>query len=76
MLVLSATYTSSLPELSSLVSEKTLRELFDRTIKILLEHENISPVLRNDARILQHVRSNVFPNSYPSVSMSSSFSSR
>ena len=70
MLVLSATYTSALPELSSLVDERTLRELFDRTIKILQEHASISPVLKNDARILQHVRSNVFP-----TSMTSSFSS-
>ena len=61
MLVLSATYTSSIPELSSLVSERTLRELFDRTIKILLEHEEISPVLKHDARILEVVRSNIFP---------------
>ena len=76
MLVLSATYTSPLPELSSLVDERTLRELFDRTIKILQEHESISPVLKNDARILQHVRSNVFPHSYPPTSMTSSFGSR
>ena len=60
MLVLSATYSSPLYELSSLVDERTLRELFDRTITILQEHESISPVLKADARILQHVRSIVF----------------
>jgi hypothetical protein len=67
---------SSIPELSSLVSERTLRELFDRTIKILQEHENISPVLKMDARILQHVRSTVFPSDYPGASLVSSFSSK
>ena len=64
MLVLSATYTSPLPELSSLVDEATLRELFDRTIQILQEHESISPVLKHDAILLQDVRANIFPDSY------------
>ena len=61
MLVLSATYTSSHPELASLIEEHTLRRLFDRTIKILMDHQQISPVLLKDASILQHVKQKVFP---------------
>jgi len=76
MLVLSATYTSSHPDLSSLVDESTLRRLFERTIKILKDHDNISPVLAKDLKILQHVRNNVFSQSYPPGSAASSFSNR
>lgn len=57
-----------------MISENVLRQLFDRTINILLDNENISPVLAKDARILQHVRANIFHDTKPS--MSSSFSSR
>jgi hypothetical protein len=59
-----------------MVPESTLRHLFDRTVDILTANENISPILAKDARILRHVRSQVFPSTYPHPSMSSSFSSR
>ena len=75
MLVLAATYMSPRHELSSLVDPLVLRQLFDRTLKILYEHENISPVLAKDAKILQHVKNNVFPPTYPPTSNNSSFSS-
>lgn len=52
-----------------------MRQLFDRTIDLLNANEAISPVLAKDARILQHVRSQVFKD-YASTSMSSSFTSR
>ena len=61
MLVLSATYTSSHSEIASLIKEQTLRKLLDRTVKILIDHRQISPVLAKDAVILQHVRQTVFP---------------
>lgn len=76
MLVLSATYTSQSPELSSLVDEATLRRLFDRTLAILHEQEAISPVLGQDAKILEHVKGKVFQTAYPPASAASSFSSR
>jgi hypothetical protein len=57
-----------------MVSEVVLKQLFERTIGILLDNENISPVLAKDARILQHVRANIFHDMKPSLS--SSFSSR
>lgn len=76
MLVLSAVYNSVSPEISSMVSEKTMRELYDRTIRILVDNENISPVLKQDAKILQHVRSYVLNGPHPSSGASSSFSSR
>ena len=74
MLVLAATFTSPHKELSQMVDEGTLRHLFDRTLDILMANESISPVLAKDARILQHVRAKVFPDTKPSIS--SSFSSR
>ncbi|EXJ75519.1 uncharacterized protein A1O5_00025 [Cladophialophora psammophila CBS 110553] len=76
MLVLYATYTSPHPGLSSLVQEDVLRRLHDRTVRILRESENISPVLAKDLKILEHVRMKVFPSSaYPPASTGSSFSS-
>jgi hypothetical protein len=74
MLVLAATFNSPHKELSSMITENKLRHLFDRTLDILLANENISPSLARDARILQHVRANTFPDTKPSLS--SSFSSR
>ncbi|KAJ5784808.1 uncharacterized protein N7503_010020 [Penicillium pulvis] len=54
MLVLSATYNSSIREL---VHRSTLDRLFKRTIRFLLRTENNSPTLRADIRILQEVYS-------------------
>ncbi|KAL2428874.1 hypothetical protein ABEF95_008857 [Exophiala dermatitidis] len=80
MLVLYAVFTSPHPTLRSLVDEQTLKRLHNRTIGILRENENISPILAKDLKILEHVRNKVFP-SHPQVpyivpSTSSSFSSR
>lgn len=57
MLVLSATYTSSLSEL---VKRSTLERLLKRTIHFLLSNENISPTLRADARILSEIYEKIF----------------
>lgn len=78
MLVLYATHTSTHPGLSSLIDESTLKRLHNRTVQILRENEQISPVLAKDLKILEHVRSKVFPSStsYPAGSTASSFSSR
>ncbi|KAJ5591682.1 uncharacterized protein N7459_002051 [Penicillium hispanicum] len=57
MLVLSATYMSSLSEL---VERNTLERLLRRTIKFLLNSENISPTLRADARILEEIYIKIF----------------
>ena len=57
MLVLSATYMSSL---SGLVDRSKLEELLRRTIKFLLQSHNISPSLRADARILTEVYEKIF----------------
>ncbi|PIG81835.1 hypothetical protein AARAC_011562 [Aspergillus arachidicola] len=57
MLVLSATYMSSLSEL---VDRTKLEELLRRTIKFLLQSRNISPSLRADARILTEIYEKIF----------------
>jgi 5-methylcytosine-specific restriction endonuclease McrBC regulatory subunit McrC len=57
MLVLSATYMSSLREF---VEEETLDRLLKRTIRFLALHENISPTLRADARILTEIYTKIF----------------
>ncbi|KAJ5084234.1 hypothetical protein NUU61_008813 [Penicillium alfredii] len=57
MLVLSATYMSSLTEL---VDKNTLERLLKRTIRFLLRSENISPTLRADARILTEIYQKIF----------------
>ncbi|OJD10984.1 hypothetical protein AJ78_08151 [Emergomyces pasteurianus Ep9510] len=57
MLVLSATYMSSL---SQLVDRETLRTLLDRTIKFLLRSRHISPSLSKDAEILTLIRRKIF----------------
>lgn len=57
MLVLSATYTSSLSEL---VHRSTFERLLKRTIRFLLRSENISPTLRTDARILSEIYEKIF----------------
>ncbi|KAJ5525848.1 hypothetical protein N7494_012498 [Penicillium frequentans] len=57
MLVLSATYNSSLSEL---VDHSTLDRLFKRTICFLLQSENNSPTLRADIRILEDIYSKLF----------------
>ncbi|CAI7595559.1 unnamed protein product [Penicillium discolor] len=56
MLVLSATYTSSLSEL---VPRSTLERLLRRTIGFLCD-KNISPTLRADARILSEIYEKIF----------------
>lgn len=57
MLVLSATYMSSLSEL---VERSTLERLLKRTIRFLLRSENISPTLRADAKILTEIYRKIF----------------
>lgn len=57
MLVLSATYQSYLSEL---VEKEVLERLLKRTIKFLLQNENISPTLRADARILTEIYQKIF----------------
>ncbi|KAJ5151048.1 uncharacterized protein N7482_010300 [Penicillium canariense] len=57
MLVLSATYNSSLSEL---VERPTLQRLLKRTIRFLLRSQNISPTLRADARILTEIYTKIF----------------
>jgi hypothetical protein len=57
MLVLSATYMSSLSEL---VDGTELERLLQRTIKFLLQSRNISPSLRADARILTEIYEKIF----------------
>ncbi|KAI1829218.1 transcriptional regulator family: Fungal Specific TF [Penicillium roqueforti] len=57
MLVLSATFTSSLKEL---VEPEHLKRLLVRTIGFLIQSENISPTLRADARILTEIYEKIF----------------
>ncbi|KAJ6168593.1 transcriptional regulator family: Fungal Specific TF [Penicillium chrysogenum] len=57
MLVLSATYMSSLKEL---VDQDQLDRLLVRTIGFLIQSENISPTLRADARILTEIYKKIF----------------
>ncbi|KAJ6134380.1 hypothetical protein N7523_000702 [Penicillium sp. IBT 18751x] len=57
MLVLSATYMSSLSEL---VERSVLERLLKRTIRFLLRSENISPTLRADAKILTEIYRKIF----------------
>jgi hypothetical protein len=57
MLVLSATYISSLKEL---VEPEQLKRLLARTIWFLIQNENISPTLRADARILTEIYMKIF----------------
>ncbi|KAJ5117115.1 hypothetical protein N7526_011224 [Penicillium atrosanguineum] len=59
MLVLSATYMSSLSEL---VERSVLERLLKRTIRFLLRSENISPTLRADAKILTEIYRKIFGN--------------
>jgi hypothetical protein len=76
MLVLYATFTSSHPSLNSLIDEQTLRRLHKRTLNILRENETVSPVLKKDWEILEHVGRRVFSSNYQINSQESSFSSR
>ncbi|KAH1323326.1 hypothetical protein KXX47_000814 [Aspergillus fumigatus] len=66
MLVLSATYMSSLSEL---VDRNVLEKLLKRTIKFLLQSRYISPSLRADARILTEIYEKIFGE--PATSFSS-----
>lgn len=56
MLVLSATYMSSLSEL---VERSTLQRLLERTIRFL-RSENISLTLRADAKVLAEIYRKIF----------------
>lgn len=67
MLVLSATYMSSLSEL---VDRNVLERLLKRTIRFLLQSRNISPSLRSDALILTEIYEKIFsetPGSFSSA---------
>lgn len=57
MLVLSATYMSSLSEL---VDRNDLERLLKRTIRFLLQSREISPSLRADAKILSEIYEKIF----------------
>lgn len=57
-MVLATTYMSK--NLGSLVQKNDLVRLFDRTIKFLRDHRNISATLEQDARILEMIRRVVF----------------
>ncbi|OJK03368.1 hypothetical protein ASPACDRAFT_49574 [Aspergillus aculeatus ATCC 16872] len=57
MLVLSATYMSSLSEL---VDRNDLERLMKRTIRFLLQSREISPSLRADAKILSEIYEKIF----------------
>ncbi|PYH63207.1 putative C6 finger domain protein [Aspergillus vadensis CBS 113365] len=57
MLVLSATYMSSLSEL---VDRNDLDRLLKRTIRFLLQSREISPTLRADAKILSEIYEKIF----------------
>jgi hypothetical protein len=69
MLVLSATYMSSLSEL---VDRNVLEKLLKRTIRFLLQSRHISPSLRADARILTEIYEKIFGE--PATSFSSAYS--
>jgi len=58
MLVLAATYKSS--TLSQLVDGNRLDTLFTRTIRELRKSAAISPTLKMDAQILEHLRKEIF----------------
>lgn len=66
MLVLAATYMSSLSEL---VDRNVLQRLLRRTIDFLLKSKNISPSLRADAEILTEIYKKIFGES-PNTSFS------
>jgi hypothetical protein len=74
MLVLAGTYNS---ELSSLVDGTELERLLDRTIRFLKLSEEISPTLKRDGKILEHIRVTLFgnpkasPNAAPTLPLSS-----
>jgi hypothetical protein len=61
MLVLSATYKSSL---SDLVDASLLERLLRRTIYFLLRSQHISPTLRADARILTEIYEKIFEKTF------------
>ncbi|KKY25262.1 putative c6 zinc finger domain-containing protein [Phaeomoniella chlamydospora] len=70
MLILAAAYQS--PRLKAYVDRHELERLMRRTIKILEEHKDVSPTLREDALILEQIQGNLPP---PTVSSGDSFSS-
>ncbi|EKV13385.1 hypothetical protein PDIG_38840 [Penicillium digitatum PHI26] len=71
MLVLSATFMSSLNEL---VEPELLDRLLVRTIGFLIQSENISPTLRADARILTEIYQKIFDRA-PDLSQATRMSS-
>ncbi len=70
MLILSAAYASYL---RPLISGKTLKDLFARTIEFLRNAADISPSLKRDMQLLQRLEAQLFPRPVPG--MTSSFSS-
>ncbi|BCR83543.1 fungal specific transcription factor domain-containing protein [Aspergillus chevalieri] len=65
MLVLSATYVSSLSEL---VDSNVLKQLLKRTIHFLRQRQHILPSLRADAKILMKVYEEIFSEAPVSIS--------
>ena len=57
MLVLAAVYSNNL---SQLVDGEKLEKLLHRTIKKLNESAALSPTLKTDAQILEHIRRELF----------------
>lgn len=76
MLVLSATYKSTSPALSALISRKQLEELFDRTISFLGRLMPLSESLEQDVRILEALRKVLFESSKVQGSSFSSVDSK
>ena len=60
MLVLSATYKSTSPDLSKLIPRERLEELFDRTITFLRRLMPLSESLEQDVIILEALRKLLF----------------
>ena len=63
MLVLSATYKSTSPDLSKLIPRERLEELFDRTITFLRRLMPLSESLEQDVMILEALRKLLFESS-------------
>lgn len=71
LIVLATTYKSR--TLNHLVPREKLEKLFDRTIRFLRNHRNISSTLEKDAEILETVREIVFKDDDKRGSFSSEF---
>lgn len=71
LIVLATTYKSKI--LHDLVPREKLEKLFDRTIRFLRQHRNISLTLNQDANILEMIREVVFKDDDQRGSFSSDF---